>query len=110
MVARHRQAVVAARLVLAEGRVERTEAEVPILHLIVQLLTDRSDLLDGLHALDAPAVARGIARADEVKRPNLRGDPRGAKSAALCHPPEPGLARPPAEPGLARMGRSRDFH
>lgn len=101
MVARHRQAVVSARLVLAEGRVERTEAEVPILHLIVRRLTDRSDLLDGLHALDAPAVVRGLARADEVKRPNLRGDPRAPEGGPLCHPPEP---------GLARMGRSRDFH
>jgi error-prone DNA polymerase len=104
MVTRHRQAVVAARLVLAEGRVERTEAEVPILHLIVQRLTDRSDMLDGLHALDAPAIERGLARADEVRRPNLRGDPRAPKptpGGPLCHPPEP---------GLVRMGRSRDFH
>ena len=74
-----RAAVVAARLVVAEGRVERHEAAVPIIHLIVRKLEDRSDLLAGLHVLEDPGGApwrRSLARADEVERPDLRGDPR----------------------------------
>jgi error-prone DNA polymerase len=47
---RDRAALLAARLLIAEGRVERVDehAEVPILHVIVRRLIDRSDLLDGL--------------------------------------------------------------
>jgi error-prone DNA polymerase len=90
LVRRFRAAVVAARLVVAEGRVERTEAEVPIIHLIVQRLTDRSDLLFGLAALDRPKAAepwrKALARADEVEKPDLRDAPP------------------------ARLPRSRDFH
>lgn len=90
LVRRFRAAVVSARLVVAEGRVERTEAEVPIVHLIVQRLLDRSDLLFGLAALDRPDAAgpwrKTLARADEVEKPDLRGGPR------------------------ARLPRSRDFH
>ena len=80
---RYRAAVVAARLVLAEGRVERHEAEVPIIHLIVRRLIDRSALLAGLAAVDGPEHApshapwrRALARADEVERPDLRDVPR----------------------------------
>ncbi|HEY4253565.1 MAG TPA: error-prone DNA polymerase [Roseomonas sp.] len=47
---RYRAALVSGRLLLAEGRVERVvdHAEVPITHLLIRSLTDRSDLLDGL--------------------------------------------------------------
>jgi error-prone DNA polymerase len=90
LVSRFRAAVVSARLVVAEGRVERTEAEVPIVHLIVRRLLDRSDLLFGLAALDRPEAPepwrRALARADEVEK----GEPRG-----VPHP---------------RLPRSRDFH
>ena len=74
-----RAAVVAARLVVAEGRVERLDAAVPIIHLIVRRLIDRSALLAGLATLDDPAQGpwrRALARADEVEKPDLRGDPR----------------------------------
>jgi error-prone DNA polymerase len=76
--ARCRAAVVSARLVLAEGTAERHEAAVPIIHLIVKRLVDRSDLLEGLHLLDAAEDPwrRALARADEVERPDLRGDRR----------------------------------
>ena len=80
---RYRAAVVAARLVVAEGRVERHAAEVPIIHLIVRRLIDRSALLAGLAALDAPGGApspspwrKALARADEAARPDLRDSPR----------------------------------
>jgi error-prone DNA polymerase len=73
---RFRAAVVAARLVIAEGRVERHDAAaVPIIHLIVHRLVDRSDLLAGLASADAP-WHRALARADEVERPELRGEKR----------------------------------
>jgi error-prone DNA polymerase len=99
-----RAAVVAARLVVAEGRVERVEAAVPIIHLIVRRLIDRSDLLRDLAALEEPGKGpwrRALARADEVERPDLRGDPRAARQGpAVCSDPEPRLRLPP----------SRDFH
>ncbi len=87
VVARDRAAVVGARLILAEGRIERMESsEVPIIHLVVRRLHDWSQLLDGLHMLEeGEAFARSIARADEVRRP------------------DPGSRRPALPP-------SRDFH
>jgi error-prone DNA polymerase len=87
--ARDRRALVAARLLIAEGRVEReTErAEVPITHLICRRLVDRSDLLDGLGLVGDGGewAGRALGRADEVRRP------------------EPGSQRP------AKLTRSRDF-
>ncbi|MFC7552230.1 OB-fold nucleic acid binding domain-containing protein [Pseudoroseomonas wenyumeiae] len=65
----HRAAVLSARLLLVEGRLERLdEAEVPILHLIARRLEDRSDLLDGLHRLGGAALQPPLAHADEVAR------------------------------------------
>ena len=73
--------------VVAEGRVEQHAAsEVPIIHLIVHRLIDRSDLLATLSDAEDPGWRRALARADEVERPDLRGNPR------------------------ARFPRSRDFH
>jgi error-prone DNA polymerase len=88
--ARDRAALVGARLLVAEGRAEReTErAEVPITHLIVRRLTDRSDLLDGLLSAEDSAGGgawggRALGRADEVRRPEpgSRG-PAGARLPA----------------------------
>jgi error-prone DNA polymerase len=65
----HRAAVLSARLLLVEGRLERLdEAEVPILHLIARRLEDHSHLLDGLHRLGGPTLQPPLARADEVAR------------------------------------------
>jgi error-prone DNA polymerase len=83
---RFRREVVAARLVIAEGRLERTEAHVPILHLLVRKLEDHSALLHGLHELDGDTWARTIAHADEVLRPNLSPDPRVKRKEALRQP------------------------
>ncbi len=83
---RFRREVVAARLVIAEGRLERTEAHVPILHLLVRKLEDHSALLHGLHELDGDTWARTIAHADEVLRPNLSPDPRVKRKEALKQP------------------------
>ena len=91
---RDRAALVGARLLVAEGRIEReTErAEVPITHLICRRLVDRSDLPDGLSSIDgggdAAWAGRALGRADEVRRP------------------EPGSGRPQPP---AKLPRSRDF-
>jgi error-prone DNA polymerase len=88
---RDRAALIGARLLVAEGRIEReTErAEVAITHLICRRLIDRSDLLDGLSAIDGAAewAERALGRADEVRRP------------------EPGSRGPTT----AKLPRSRDF-
>ena len=70
-----RTAVVGARLVVAEGRVERVAGAVPIIHLIVRRLHGRDDLLASLGAMEAP-WERALARADEVRRPEQREVPR----------------------------------
>jgi error-prone DNA polymerase len=48
--ARDRAALLGARLLLVEAKIEREtqHAEVPITHLICRTLTDRTDLLNGL--------------------------------------------------------------
>lgn len=95
VVAAHRPAVLGARLLVAEGRLEREDSgAVPILHLIVRRLEDHSAMLDGLHRLDLPGrcgapafpAETQIARAEEIGR---GGSPRSA---------------------IPRLGRSRDFH
>ncbi|WP_206931571.1 error-prone DNA polymerase [Roseococcus thiosulfatophilus] len=80
---RFRREVVSARLLLAEGRVERTEARVPILHLITRRIEDGSHLLGGL---DDAAFDTALARADEVGRGGL--GPRRMRGAM------PALAQP----------------
>jgi error-prone DNA polymerase len=98
IVARDRAAVIGARLVLAEGRVERLETpDVPIIHVIVRRLHDWSHLLEGLHTLEDGDTTwkRALSRADEVERPNLH-DPRDPAIRA-------------ARQGAAAMPPSRDF-
>ncbi|WP_260987634.1 error-prone DNA polymerase [Roseomonas gilardii] len=88
--ARDRAAMIGARLLVAEGRVEReTEhAEVPIIHLICRKLVDRSDLLNGLVRSGAGTnwSDAALLRGDEVRRPG------------------PGSAQP-----KGKMPASRDF-
>jgi error-prone DNA polymerase len=87
--ARDRKALLGARLLVTEGRVERVDdhAEIPIIHLIARKLIDRSDLLDSLGQVDGAEDVwdRLLGRADEVRRP------------------EPGSRQP------VRMPPSRDF-
>ncbi|CAM3973106.1 error-prone DNA polymerase [Roseomonas mucosa] len=95
VVAAHRPAVLGARLLVAEGRLEREDSgAVPILHLIARRLEDHSAILDGLHRLDLPGGAfpaeTQLARADEIGR---GGSPRSSIPRAI-----------------PRLGRSRDFH
>ena len=70
---RDRQTLLSARLMVAEGKVERVteHVEVPVNHLIVARLVDRSDLLDGLSQAEQGGewAERTLSRADEVRRP-----------------------------------------
>jgi error-prone DNA polymerase len=92
--ARDRAALVAGRLLLAEGRVEREaqHAEVPIIHLIVRRLRDRTPWLDALSREDAAWADHALGRADEVRKPDM--------------PRAPAHLAPHLAPHLAR---SRDF-
>jgi error-prone DNA polymerase len=86
---RFRATVVAAKLILAEGTVERHDAAaVPIIHLLVRRVSDRTDLLATLHHLDDARWDGAMARADEVRHPDYR------------HDAQPRVRLPP----------SRDFH
>jgi error-prone DNA polymerase len=69
---RHRAAVIGARLMLVEGRVERQDfGAAPIIHVLADRITDRSDLLARLSDRHADPWEAAMARADEVKSPNL---------------------------------------
>jgi error-prone DNA polymerase len=87
---RDRAAMIGARLMVGEGRIEReTEhAEVPITHLICHKLIDRGDLLRelSLPEVDPDWADAAAGRADDVRRPN------------------PGSAR-----AVDRLPASRDF-
>ncbi|MEO3472756.1 error-prone DNA polymerase [Roseomonas sp. CAU 1739] len=86
---RFRATVVAAKLILAEGTVERLDIpEAPIIHLLVRSVSDRTDLLTTLHHLDDGRWESAMARADEVRHPDYRRD----------------------TPPKVRLPPSRDFH
>jgi error-prone DNA polymerase len=84
---RFRRAVLGARLILADGRLQR---EGLVVHVIVDRLSDRTSDLAVLSG-DAP-FEPAIAHADEVKHPG--GDARRELAARAAN----------------RMPRSRDFH
>ncbi len=82
---KQRRAVMAARLMLIDGEVQRSKENV--VHLIVDRVTDASAALDGLH--------HPMARGDEVTHP---GQPRGRPSSHR-HPRD-----------VRILPKSRDFH
>ena len=94
---RDRAALIGARLLVAEGRVEReTErAEVPITHLICRRLFDRSDLLDGLSSIDGCRMGRACAGAG--RRGAEAGAGVGEATSGRC------AAAPAAQPRLPLM-------
>ncbi len=109
IIARDRAAVIGARLVLAEGRVERMEkAEIPIIHLIVRKLRDWSHLLDSLHLLEDADWQCVLCRADGVRHPDRR-DPRDPAPERGSAPLAERGSAPLAERGSAAMPPSRDF-
>ncbi|WP_235035290.1 error-prone DNA polymerase [Roseomonas sp. 18066] len=105
--ARDRAALVGSRLLLAEGRVEREDAHsaVPIIHLLVGRLEDRTALLDGLmlgetadgtRRWDPGWADRNLGPGDEVRH----GGPPASRGET---PPQR------RGPDGARLPRSRDF-
>jgi error-prone DNA polymerase len=77
---RCRAAVIGARLMLVEGRVERQDfGAAPIIHVLADRISDRSDLLARLSDRTTDPWAdpwadpweAAMARADEVKSPSL---------------------------------------
>ncbi len=91
-----RKVVMAARLIVVTGRIQRHE---DIIHVVSQRLEDRSDWLARLSEDDGSAMKVAIANADEVLRP----DPGSARG--LTHPRWAG--HPRAE---RIIPKSRDFH
>jgi error-prone DNA polymerase len=69
---RCRAAVIGARLMLVEGRVERQDfGAAPIIHVLADRIGDRSDLLARLSDRTTDPWEAAMARADEVKSPSL---------------------------------------
>jgi error-prone DNA polymerase len=91
-----RKVVMAARLIVVTGRIQRHE---DIIHVVSQRLEDRSDWLARLSEDDGSAMKVATANADEVLRP----DPGSARG--LTHPRWAG--HPRAE---RIIPKSRDFH
>ncbi|MBL9069661.1 MAG: error-prone DNA polymerase [Sphingopyxis sp.] len=91
---RYRRAVMASRLMLAEGEVQRSKEGV--IHLMATRIVDRTTMLDTLG--DGRRFDPEPARADEVKNPQI---PRGR------HDHAPGHGHPR---NVRILPRSRDFH
>ena len=88
---RFRREVLGARLLLVEGRAQRSREG--IVHIIAERLVDRSvDLL----RLTRESLTPALARADEVRRPLPEG---GAPSRGIRHPRNVWI-----------LPKSRDFH
>jgi len=88
---RYRRAVMASRLMLAEGEVQRSKEGV--IHLMATRITDRTAMLDTLGS--DRRFDPDVCRADEVKHPQL---PRGY-AAKHGHPRD-----------VRILPKSRDFH
>ncbi len=88
---RYRRAVMASRLMLAEGEVQRSKEGV--IHLMATRIVDRTAMLDGLS--DGREVRPDLFRADEVAHPQV---PRGY-AAKHGHPRD-----------VRILPKSRDFH
>lgn len=97
---RYRTPLVAARLMVAEGVIERQDyGAAPIIHLLAKRIDNRTDLLAALHERGTEAATwdRALARADEVRNPP-RHDPRSVPKRRVLQ----------ADPG-AFLPDSRDF-
>jgi error-prone DNA polymerase len=91
---RQRREVMAARLMLVEGEVQRSKEGV--VHLMASRIIDRTGDLDRLSTTDTPTIT--LSRADEFLRPQ---HPRGHSHHGQHHP----------HPRNVRIvPKSRDFH
>jgi error-prone DNA polymerase len=103
---RFRKVVMAARLIVIHGRIQRHE---DIIHVVSGRLEDRSDWL-ALLSEHADALNVPVANADHVRHPDIRSEQPGLKDG---HPRWAGHPRneriiPPR--GARIVPKSRDFH
>jgi len=93
---RYRRAVMASRLMLAEGEVQRSKEGV--IHLMATRIVDRTDMLDALGS--DRRFEPDLCRADEVKHPQVpRGRSEGDYAQRHGHPRN-----------VRILPKSRDFH
>jgi error-prone DNA polymerase len=85
---RYRREVMTARLLSAEGKLQR---EGLVIHLVAEKLIDLSPLLDTIGREEFDHSARDLVvlphpRGDEVSHPNAEVDPRSKRRATHVHP------------------------
>ncbi|WP_417616707.1 DNA polymerase III subunit alpha [Parasphingorhabdus sp.] len=104
---RMRRPVMAARLMLATGEVQRSVEGVT--HLMTTRVEDYTFMLDEITAYDRPDMP--MARADEVRRPVYRNEDRqAARQAAETAGPRPAYPRHGHPRNVRILPKSRDFH
>jgi len=102
-----RRPVMAARLMLATGEVQRSVEGVT--HLMTSRVEDYTFMLDEITDRDRPDIP--MARADEFKRPIYRNEDRRAARAAADKPgPKPAYPRHGHPRNVRILPKSRDFH
>jgi error-prone DNA polymerase len=99
-----RKVVMAARLILITGRIQRHE---DIIHVVSTKLENKSDRLAWLSEWAAEGMKVPIAHADEVRRPDP-GSARGSVAGADDPRHHPRWAGHPRHERI--IPKSRDFH
>ena len=102
-----RRPVMAARLMLATGEVQRSVEGVT--HLMTSRVEDYSFMLDDITRRDSPDIP--MCRADEVNRPVYRNeDRRAARAEREAAQPQPAYPRHGHPRNVRILPKSRDFH
>jgi len=102
-----RRPVMAARLMLATGEVQRSVEGVT--HLMTSRVEDYTFMLDDITSRDSPDIP--MCRADEVNRPVYRNEDRqAARSARETARPRPAYPRHGHPRNVRILPKSRDFH
>ena len=112
---RYRKAIMASRLILIRGRIQKHG---DIIHVVAERLEDRTWMLD-LLSEDGKGASTPLAPADEVRRPGADPYPPQGQEPML-NLPTPAHSRPPSQSPGRSPGRhprdqriipkSRDFH
>ncbi len=101
-----RRPVMAARLMLATGEIQRSVEGVT--HLMTTRVEDYTFMLDEITDRDRPDIP--MARADEVKRPVYRNEDRWAARAAGAAPQHVAKSNGGHPRNVRILPKSRDFH
>ena len=112
---RYRKAIMASRLILIRGRIQKHGE---IIHVVAERLEDRTWMLD-LLSEDGEGASTPLAHADEVRRPGADPYPPQTQEPVL-NLPTPAHSQPPSHSPNRSPGRhprdqriipkSRDFH